>query len=64
MATDFQNLADGIEAATSVMSVQVLGDGSCGEIRVVTGNKAYIDSIENPAGDYRMRVDKFVPNSL
>lgn len=64
MATDFQNLADGLGAATSVMSVQVLKDGSCGEIRVVAGNKAYIDSIERPAGDYSMRTDKFEPGRL
>ena len=64
MATDFQNLADGLGAATSVMSVQVLEDGSCGEVRVVAGNKAYIDSIERPAGDYSMRTNKFVPGSL
>ena len=64
MATDFQNLADGLGAATSVMSVQVLEDGSCGEVRVVAGNQAYIDSIERPAGDYSMRTNKFVPGSL
>lgn len=64
MATDFQNLADGMEAPTSIMSVQVLEDGSCGEVRVVAGNKGYIDSIEHPQGDYSMKTNKFVPNSL
>ncbi|MBR4342607.1 MAG: sensor domain-containing diguanylate cyclase [Lachnospiraceae bacterium] len=64
MATDFQNFADGIEAATSIMSVQVLEDGTCGDIRVVAGNKGYIDSIEHPAADYSMKTNKFVPNSL
>ena len=64
MATDFQNMADGFEAATRIMSVQVLEDGSCGEVRVVAGNQAYIDSIERPAGDYTMRTNKFVPGSL
>lgn len=64
MATDFQNLVDGFEAPTSVMSVEVLDDGSMGELRVVTGNKGYIDSIEHPAGDYTMRTNKFVPNSI
>ena len=64
MANDFQIIADRMEAATSIMSVQVLEDGSCGEIRVVAGNKGYIDSIEHPAGDYSMRTNKFVPNSL
>ena len=64
MATDFQNLVDGFEAPTSVMSVEVLDDGSMGELRVVTGNKGYIDSIEHPAGDYTMRTNKFIPNSI
>ncbi len=64
MATDFQKLADGIEAATSVMSVQVKEDGSMGELRIVAGNKAYIDAIEKPAGDYHMNSDKFIPNSI
>ena len=64
MAIDFQNLADGIEAPTSIMSVLVAEDGSLAELRVVTGNRAYIDSIERPAGDYQMATNKFVPNSL
>lgn len=64
MATDFQNMANGFEQPTSIMSVQVLEDGTCGEIRVVAGNQGYIDSIERPAGDYQMRANKFVPNSL
>ena len=64
MATDFQNLADAFEAATSVMAVEVAEDGSFRELRVVTGNQAYIDSIERPAGDYRMKNNKFVPNTI
>ena len=64
MAIDFQNLADGIDAPTSIMSVLVGEDGSLAELRVVTGNRAYIDSIERPAGDYQMATNIFVPNSL
>ena len=64
MVTDFQKVADAVEAATSVMSVQVLEDGSMGELRIVAGNKAYIDAIEKPAGDYSMRSDKFIPGSI
>ena len=64
MATDFQNLADSIQAPTSVMSVEVLEDGSMGELRVVAGNRGYIDSIERPAGDYQMKSDKFIPGSV
>ena len=61
---DFQNLADSIQAATSVMSVEVNEDGSLKALRIVTGNKAYVDSIEHPAGDYQMLRNKFVPNSI
>ena len=64
MATDFQNLADSIQAPTSVMSVEVLEDGSMGELRIVAGNRGYIDSIERPAGDYQMKSDKFIPGSV
>lgn len=64
MATDFQNLADSIQAPTSVMSVEVLEDGSMGELRIVAGNRGYIDSIERPAGDYQMKSDKFIPGSI
>ena len=64
MATDFQNLADAMVPATSVMSVQVKEDGTCGEIRIVAGNKGYIDSIERPAGNYQMLANKFIPNSI
>ena len=64
MATDFRSIADAFEAATSIISVEQLEDGSCGEVRVVAGNQAYIDSIERPAGDYTMRTNKFVPGSL
>lgn len=62
--TDFQNLADSIEAATAIMSVEVKEDGSFGTLRIVTGNKAYVDSIEHPAGDYQMFHNKFIPNSI
>lgn len=62
--TDFQNLVDGIEAASSVMSVEVKEDGSFAALRIVAGNKAYVDSIERPAGDYQMFHNKFTPNSI
>ena len=45
---DLKPFVDQIEAMTCIMSVEEKEDGSCGEIRIVTGNKAYIDSIENP----------------
>ena len=59
----FQELVDSMAAMTCVMSVEKLDDGGYGEIRIVTGNKAYIDSIENPVGSITMLRDRFVPNT-
>ena len=33
------------------------------KIRIVTGNKSYIESIENPTGGVELMMKKFVPNS-
>ena len=49
MTVDFQKVADSIAAMTCIVSVEKLADGSCGEIRIVTGNRSYIDRIEHPA---------------
>ena len=48
---DLQQFVDQIEAMTCIISVEEKEDGSCGEIRIVTGNKAYIDSVNNPSPD-------------
>lgn len=64
MNNDFQKLADSMAAMTCIVSVEKLPDGGYGEVRIVTGNKAYIDSIENPMQDVVMLTRKFVPNSL
>ena len=62
---DLQQFVDQIEAMTCIMSVEEKEDGSCGEIRIVTGNKAYIDSIENPAPNVpQLNTNRFVPDSL
>lgn len=61
---DFQAIVDSFEAMTCVISVQRLEGGGYGEIRIVTGNKAYIDSIEHPMGGVQMDSTRFVPNSL
>ena len=60
----FQNVADSISAMTCIVSVQKLADGGRGEIRIVTGNSAYIDSIEKPLQEVELLTRKFVPNSL
>lgn len=61
---DFQKLVDSMAAMTCVVSVEKREGGGYGDIRIVTGNRAYIDSIEHPMGDVVMLTTKFVPNSL
>ncbi|MBQ8094197.1 MAG: GGDEF domain-containing protein [Clostridia bacterium] len=61
---DFQNVVDSMGAMTCVVSVERLDNGGYGDIRIVTGNRAYIDSIEHPMGDVRMLSSTFRPNSL
>ena len=61
---DFQSAVDAIDAMTCVVSVEKLGDDRYGDIRIVTGNKAYIDSIEKPVPGTEMLTTEFVPNSL
>jgi len=63
MSIDFQKVVDSMAAMTCVVSVEKLPNGGCGEYRIVTGNKAYIDSIEHPVQDVVMLTKKFVPNS-
>ena len=60
---DFQTIVDGMSAMTCVVSVETLPDGKRGKFRIVTGNKAYIDSIEHPAPGTQMLKDIFVPDS-
>ena len=64
MGVDFQSLVDSIPAMTCVVSVEKKPDGGCGDIRIVTGNEAYIGSIERPVQNVEMLTAKFVPNSL
>lgn len=63
MKTDFQAIVDGLSAMSCIVSVENLPDGKYGKFRIVTGNKAYIDSIEHPAPGTQMLTDKFTPNS-
>ena len=58
----FQEVADSIKAMTCIVSVEKLEDGGVGKIRIVTGNKAYTDSIEHPMDGMSMLHDKFIPN--
>ncbi len=61
---DFKAIVDSFTAMTCVVSVETLPDGKTGDFRIVAGNQAYIDSIEQPAPGTAMLSNKFVPNSL
>ena len=60
---DFQKFVDGFHTMTSVLSVENLGNGKWGKIRIVAGNKAYVDSIENMPDMPAALSKKFIPNS-
>lgn len=62
---DFQEYVDKFEPMTCIISIEKLENGEYGEIRLVAGNKAYVDSIENPhhVSASSMLNNKFVPNS-
>ena len=62
---DFQSLVDQIEPMSCIISVETFPDGSYGNIRLVTGNKAYIRSIESKdvISSTQMLKNRFVPNS-
>ena len=62
---DFQEFVNNIEPMTCIISVEKFSDGSYGNIRLVAGNKAYIDSIENleNVSSNQMLNNKFIPDS-
>ncbi len=59
---NFQAIVDNIGKAACIISVEKTDDCNYGKIRIVTGNRAYIDTIEKPVG-MNMLSNKFVPNS-
>lgn len=60
---DFQAVCDGVAAMSCVVSVEKLDGGRYGKLRIVTGNEAYIRSIERPVPGTTMLHEKFIPNS-
>ena len=62
---DFKEYVDRFESMTCILSIKKLKDGGYGDIRIVAGNKAYIESIENPEhmSSSSMLYNKFIPNS-
>lgn len=61
---DLQAFVDTIDHMTCVMSVEMKEDGNYGDIRLVVGNKAYVQSIEAVWDGPQLMSNKFVPNSL
>lgn len=61
---DLQKVVDSFSSMTCVISVEKKKDGSYGEIRIVTGNKPYIQSIENSPDAPQMLTNKFIPNQI
>ena len=61
---DLQAFVDNIDAMTCVISVEMLEDGHYGDIRLVAGNKAYVNSIEAAWDGPQLMSNKFVPGSL
>lgn len=63
---NFQEYLDNSDSMTCIISVEKKPDGGYGDIRIVAGNKAYIDSIERN-NDQHSDIAKekvFVPGSL
>ena len=60
---DFQAFVDGIDTMTCVISVEMKDDGNYGDIRLVAGNEAYVQSIEAAWDGPQLMSNKFVPNS-
>ena len=60
---DFQKFVDGFHLMTCVMSVEKLPEGKWGKIKIVAGNKAYVDSIENMPDVPQAFKKKFIPNT-
>ena len=60
---DFQKFVDTFTTSTCIISVEKLPDGGYGSIKIVTGNKAYIDSVEHAGDGPKLLTSKFIPNS-
>ena len=63
---DFHEYLESCDSVTCIISVERKPDGSYGDIRIVDGNQAYIDSIErnNDSNTDIAKEKQFVPNSL
>ena len=63
---DWRAFADRFGAMTCVLSVEKKPDGTCGTVRIVTGNQKFLDSLELAGGSVDVGNEKkveFVPDS-
>ena len=63
---EWRAFADHFGVMTCVLSVEKKPDGTCGTVRIVTGNQKYLDSLELAGGSVDVGNEKkieFVPNS-
>lgn len=60
---DFQAVVDSMASAACVVSVEKLGGEDYGKVCIMTGNQAYINTIERPMENLAMLTRKFVPGS-
>ena len=63
---DWKHFAECFDSMTCILSVEKKPDGGYGMIRIVTGNKAYIDTLALAAGGVDVGSEQkteFIPNS-
>jgi len=63
---DWRAFVDHFDTMTCVLSVEKKPDGTCGTVRIVTGNQKYLDSLELAGGSVDVGSEKkveFIPDS-
>lgn len=50
ISMDWKSFSEHFDTMTCVISVEKKPDGKCGTVRIVTGNRKYLDSLELAAG--------------
>ena len=62
MANDFQGFVDKFDAPACILSVERNETNHRRTIRIVTGNRPYIDTIEKPVPKLNEHPKTFLPN--
>ena len=64
MSRDYQAFVDNFIAPACVLSVEKAGNGPHRTIRIVAGNRAYLDTIEKPVPGLNDHPKKFIPDLI